>query len=158
MVYDCVVLFGILALGTMPFLPFVNGKVLVPAEVGALAYVYWAWEAGLCSLFFAYFWTRPRAQTLGMQAWRLRVERDDGSRVDWPVALRKIALVWILILLPVVGYWRIWHDWPKSSFAIATVMSLAPLVAAYTSIWMSRDKLTWHDRWTRTRVVVLPKQ
>lgn len=158
MSYDSVVLIGICALATMPFLPFVNGKVLIPAEVGGLAYVYWLCQAALCSLFFAYFWTRPRAQTLGMQAWRLRIERDDGAPIGWAVALGKIAILWLLILVPVVGYWQIWHDWPKSSFAIATVMSLAPLVAAYVSIWLSRDRLTWHDRWTRTRIVVLPKR
>ena len=158
MLYDGVVLVGVLVVATLPFIPLIHGKVLVPEEVGALAYAYWLWQAAICSLFFAFFWTRQRAQTLGMQAWRLRIERNDGSAIGWAVALKKIALLWILILVPLIGYWAIWHDWSKSTFAIATVVSIAPLVAAYVSIWLSRDRLTWHDRWTRTRVVVLPKR
>jgi uncharacterized RDD family membrane protein YckC len=157
MTYDGVVLIGVLAIATLPFVPLLNGRVMVPEEVGALAYAYWLWQAGICTIFFAFFWTRPRGQTLGMQAWRLRVEREDGGAVSWAIALQKIALLWLFLLVPLVSYWMLWRDWSKSAFTVALVLSLAPLLAAYVSIWLSRDRLTWHDRWTRTRVVVLPK-
>lgn len=156
MTYDAFVVVGLLAIATLPFIPLANGKVLIPEEVGGLAYAYWAWQAAVCSLFFAFFWTRS-GQTLGMQAWRLRVEHEDGRPLSWSTALTKIALVWLFVLVPVVGYWTIWRDWSKSVLAVALVGSLAPLLAAYVSIWLSSDRLTWHDRWTRTQVIVLPK-
>ncbi|MCF6435359.1 RDD family protein [Pseudoalteromonas sp. MMG022] len=37
-------------------------------------------------LFFAYFWTKS-GQTIGMRAWRLRVETDSGKPLSWPVAM-----------------------------------------------------------------------
>ena len=30
--------------------------------------------------------------------------------------------------------------------------------AGYCWIWIDRDRLAWPDRWTHTRVVVLPKK
>ena len=80
-------------------------------------------------LFFGLFWTR-RGQTLGMTAWRLRVEREDGSLLNWADVIKRLAAATVSLVLAFAGYWWIWID---------------------------RDKLAWHDRWTRTRVVVLPK-
>ena len=79
-------------------------------------------------LFFGWFWTRS-GQTLGMQAWRLRIETLAGDRLGWRQALLRLAL--------------------------ATV-SLACFGAGYWSLLFDPERRTWHDRWTRTRVVLLP--
>ena len=41
---------------------------------------------GVCAVYFIYCWTHG-GQTIGMLAWRLRVEREDGTALDWRLAL-----------------------------------------------------------------------
>jgi uncharacterized RDD family membrane protein YckC len=81
-------------------------------------------------LFFGVFWTWS-GQTVGMLAWRLRVERTDGTRLHWRDALLRMA---------------------------GAFVSLAALGCGYFWIWIDRDGLAWHDRWSGTRVVVLEKR
>lgn len=157
-VYDGLVLVAVLALATFAFVPFLEGKVLVSDEVGWLAYAYRAWLLLIATLFFAYFWTRVKGQTLGMQAWRLRIETMAGQAVSWGAALKRMAVLWGLTLPPIAGYWLLWHDWPSWARAVAWIISLTPLVLCYASAAFSRDKLSWHDRWTSTRIVQLPKR
>ncbi|MFL6577332.1 MAG: RDD family protein, partial [Povalibacter sp.] len=81
-------------------------------------------------LFFGWPWTR-RGQTVGMTAWRLKLERADGSLVSWTDAIKRLG---------------------------GAFVSLAVLGLGYFWIWIDREGLAWHDRWTATRVVVLPKR
>lgn len=158
MLYDCLPVLALLIIATFPFMPFVHGKVLVPREVGALAYVYWLVQLALTAGFFVFFWTR-KGQTVGMLAWRLRLQRVDGSLPDWRVALARLAIVFALLLPFLAGYWLIWRHWPdRHARVLAMCISLAPIAFAYLWIWIDRDRLAWHDRWTNTRVVVLPKR
>ena len=78
----------------------------------------------VAAVFFCGFWVHG-GQTLGMRAWRIRVVAD-GATFTWQRALAR--------------------------FAAATV-SLAP--AGLGLWWALRDseRRSWHDRWTRTRVV-----
>ena len=39
-IYDTLICVAVLMIATVPFIPFLNGKVLDPSEVGSLAYVY----------------------------------------------------------------------------------------------------------------------
>jgi len=53
-------------------------------------------------LFFGGCWTHG-GQTPGLRAWRLRLQRDDGAALRWPVAaVRYVAMLvsWIVALLP----------------------------------------------------------
>jgi len=45
-------------------------------------------------LFFGYFWTK-NGQTLGMQAWHLRVQNSDNSAIDWKQALIRFMTAFI---------------------------------------------------------------
>ena len=54
-------------------------------------------------LFFGYFWKKS-GQTIGMRAWRLKVQTLDGQLLNWPtamirslVALLGIGNIWVLI-------------------------------------------------------------
>lgn len=78
--------------------------------------------------FFMGFWMRG-GQTLGMRAWRLRVERQSGAPLDVATAALRLA---------------------------GGLASLACLGAGIFWLWFDRDGLTWHDRAAGTRVVVLP--
>lgn len=81
-------------------------------------------------LFFGWFWTRS-GQTLGMQAWRLRVQQPDGSAIGWRQALIRMGGAVLSGLCLGAGYWWALFD---------------------------RDRCTWHDRLSGTRVVLLPKR
>lgn len=80
--------------------------------------------------FYGYFWRR-NGQTLAMQAWRIRLDSATGGRPTWGQCLVRVA----------VG-----------------ALSLASLGLGYFWLWWDPDQLTWHDRASRTRVVVLPKR
>jgi uncharacterized RDD family membrane protein YckC len=83
----------------------------------------------VCFLFYAWFWMHG-GQTLGMRAWRLRVQRFDGGPITlWQALLRFLAAIpaWALLGL---GY--LW-------------------------ILVDRDRLALHDRFSESVIVRLPK-
>jgi len=158
LVYDTLVIIAVLMVATVPFLPLLHGKVLVPREVGPLAYVYWLWQLAVIAVFFGYFWTR-RGQTVGMVAWRVRLERRDGSRIGWLDAIKRIGIALLLAAPFLLGYPLVWGRWADPRLRLlATCISLAPLVLAYLWIWIDPDRLSLYDRWAKTRMVVLPKK
>ncbi len=80
--------------------------------------------------FFAWFWHRS-GQTLGMQAWRLRVDDIKGGRISYRQTMIRFAGAWVSALSFGLGYLWILFD---------------------------RDKCSWHDRLSHSRVVQLPKK
>lgn len=80
--------------------------------------------------FFGKFWTH-NGQTLGMQVWRVRVQNRDGSAIDLWQALLRFFIAMGSWLFCGLGY--LWMLWDK-------------------------DKLTWHDRYSESVVVQLPKR
>lgn len=83
----------------------------------------------LSFLFFGYFWTR-NGQTLGMQAWRLRVQTLDGQRLTWVQALIRF---------------------------LGAIIAWLPLGLGYLWMLFSDERLTWHDRWSESCIVQLPQ-
>jgi uncharacterized RDD family membrane protein YckC len=84
----------------------------------------------MVAAFYFYFWRR-NGQTLGMQAWRLRLDSKDGGRASLRQCLIRMPVGFLSLLCGGLGYWWIWID---------------------------RDRLSWHDRASGTRVAVLPKR
>ncbi len=79
-------------------------------------------------LFFALFWTW-KGQTVGMVAWRIRVQTPDGRLISGMQALLRFFSAGASLLCLGAGFW-----------------------------WMLFDKkqLTWHDRYSESCVVQLP--
>ncbi len=79
--------------------------------------------------FFSLFWTKS-GQTLGMQVWSIRVQNADGSAIDlWQALLRFLVA---LASWACLGLGFLWVLWDKR-------------------------RLAWHDRYSESRVVQLPK-
>ena len=129
MVYDGLLLLALLMVATGLFLPFTGGEAISPRDDPALEFVYRAVLLLLTLGFFGIFWTR-RGQTLGMASWRVRVEREDGALLGWGDALRRL---------------------------VAAVLSWLPLGLGFLWILVDPQRRAWHDRLSRTRVVVVPK-
>jgi uncharacterized RDD family membrane protein YckC len=79
-------------------------------------------------VFFAYFWMRA-GMTLGMQAWRLRVQSLEGRPITLQQSLIRFVVAIISFAAFGLGYWWIFFD---------------------------REQRSWSDIASRSRVVVLP--
>jgi len=79
--------------------------------------------------FFAKFWTHS-GQTLGMQVWGIRIQNADGTAIDLWQALLRFLIALVSLLCLGMGYW-----------------------------WMLLDKQnrTWHDMYSGSQAVQLPK-
>jgi len=78
--------------------------------------------------FFAYFWVR-HGRTLGMQAWRLRVQTSDGFNITLQQAWKRF---------------------------LAAIPALVLFGIGYLWMWLDPGRRTWPDRLSGTRVVTLP--
>jgi uncharacterized RDD family membrane protein YckC len=77
--------------------------------------------------FFAYFWVW-RGQTIGMLAWHLRVESDDGAPLRLGQALLRF---------------------------VGALLSFGTLGIGYLWMYIDPDRRTWPDMLSRTHVVHL---
>ena len=68
---------------------------------------------------------RGGGQTLGMRPWRLRVVAADGGTPTWRAVMLRYLVGTASLLLGGLGFWWAWID---------------------------RDRLTWHDRASGTRI------
>lgn len=79
--------------------------------------------------FFSWFWIKG-GQTLGMRAWRLQAIRNDGQPLTWRDALLRY---------------------------FSALLSLAAAGLGFFWVFVDRDKLAWHDRLSKTRLVMTAK-
>jgi len=78
-------------------------------------------------LFFGFFWTHS-GQTLGMQAWRIRVLRNDGGSISWKQAAIRFACAPPSLLLLGLGYWYCLMDPARRS--VPDLLSATHIVRA----------------------------
>ena len=98
----------------------------------------------VCFFFYGGFWTHG-GQTLGMRAWRLRLQRRDGQGIGWWQALLRF-LIGGLWLTPVV-----YLPW---ALGVSVGLSLAAGVGVLLVLLLLRLP----DRASETELVVLPKK
>ena len=119
MLYDAVVVLGIWVF-TVVLLVTLTGNVVVGWWVQSILFVE-------LFVFFTFFWLN-RGQTLGMQAWRLRIYRDD------PIDLRCVFLRFLGALL-----------------------GMACLFVGYFWILIDKQSRSWSDLLSNSQVVREPK-
>lgn len=80
--------------------------------------------------FFGYFWVRL-GQTLGMQAWKLRVQTVDGKHISLRQALIRF---------------------------MTAILSFACFGLGFFWMLFSANKATWHDSFSNTQIVLMGKK
>lgn len=109
-------------------LPFIAVRGGEPVETGENR-LYQFVLALVVFVFFVGFWSRS-GRTLGMQSWGLQLETEDGKVPSAATAsLRFFAALISLLPLGLGFFWQLWDP----------------------------DKLTWHDRISKTRLAHYPK-
>ncbi|NKB97435.1 MAG: RDD family protein [Pseudomonadales bacterium] len=81
-------------------------------------------------LFYGYFWLR-QGQTLGMKAWRLKLVDTDGQDPTMGQVIKRMLM---------------------------GPLSLICLGLGYAWYFVGTRQQTWHDRFSNTYVVLLPKE
>jgi len=84
----------------------------------------------VCFLFFGWFWTHG-GQTLGMRAWRLRLCRIDGQNLAWSTAVIRF---------------------------LSALLSWLALGLGFLWVAIDPQNRAWHDRLSKSVVVVLPRR
>lgn len=128
--YDSLLLVAVLMVATALFLPFTGGEAIDPRRHPALEWVYRAVLLLLVVGFYGVPWTRS-GQTLGMASWRLRAVREDGGPLTWADTVRRLA---------------------------AALLSWLALGLGWLWILVDPGRLAWHDRLSRTRIVLVEKR
>jgi uncharacterized RDD family membrane protein YckC len=123
--YDMLLVTAVLMLVTLVIIAMRGGEPIAPNN-----FLYQFALLATTGAFFTGFWVGG-GQTLGMKAWRLKVQRPSGERLSWKVGLIRFA---------------------------AGILSMLPLGLGLFWLVFDPNGQTWHDRIADTRVVVLPKK
>ncbi|HEY0334169.1 MAG TPA: RDD family protein [Stenotrophomonas sp.] len=98
------------------------------APFSALQWLLWACCWVVAGIYATTSWRRG-GQTLGMRPWRLHLQTVEGGPLGYAALWRRYCVGTLSLLLGGAGFWWAWVD---------------------------RDRLTWHDRASGTRLVRLP--
>lgn len=102
--------------------------------------------------FLGWFWTRPAGQTLGMQAWHVRLVRPDSGPVNWRQASIRFVVAlaqWCVVLATIALYLKGW--W-------LLALALAALIAAGLVLAQRHpQRLMLHDILSGTRLTRVKK-
>jgi uncharacterized RDD family membrane protein YckC len=122
MVYDAMIVLALWLLTLFIGVAVRNGPVVGPLVQTILFIELFA--------FFSYFWVW-RGQTVGMLAWGLRVESDDGAPMRLAQALLRF---------------------------IGALLSFAALGIGYLWIYVDPDRRAWPDMLSHTHIVHRPRR
>ncbi len=133
--YDLLLVIALAFVATFAMLPLTGGEAISTSTQGVVGHLY---HAVLVLAVFAYFgwcWTRG-GQTLGMKAWRIRLEPADGRRLNWSDALVRFVLGAATAWMAMLGVRYLLEPGGPLRTAGAVAM-LAPLVANFA--WIPFD-------------------
>lgn len=127
LLYDALLAAALLLLYTSLALFINSGQAIVPETAGAWVYCYYAGEIGVIAGYYAVC-CRLTGHTLGMRAWRLRVQRPDGDLLSWTQCWLRFA---------------------------CGALAWAPLGLGVLWLYVDRDRLSLTERLSGTRMVRL---
>jgi uncharacterized RDD family membrane protein YckC len=144
MIYDAMIVLAIWMLTLFAGVAIHNGAVVGPLVQSILFLEYFA--------FFAYFWV-ARGQTVGMLAWDLRLETDDGRPIRLAQALLRLlpGLLSFAIGLALIRFDSTHATLPGAAAAVIS------FVSGYLWMYVDPDRRTWPDMLSKSRVIHLPR-
>ncbi|GBU09450.1 hypothetical protein AwWohl_05880 [Gammaproteobacteria bacterium] len=126
MLYDSMALSASLMLVVAAWLPFNKGEAIGSDTLILLTLMRISLVLTFFS-FFSFFWHRD-GQTLGMRAWKIRMQQKNGENITYIQSILRICTALISFSCFGLGYFWIIID---------------------------PSKQAWHDKWTGTEVVSL---
>lgn len=124
MLYDLFPLIGLWIVATILWVLVFHGVYDAQHPDPVLRTLLSLWLLAVSAAYFVVSWTRVGA-TIGMRAWKLRLVRDDESRVDLRLAILRFVLALVSLAALGCGFWYAWFD---------------------------PERRAWHDRVCRTRM------
>lgn len=115
-VYDFILLIAVLFLMTAILLPF-SREAISPGNLIFKLYI-----VVVIFLFFGWFWVHG-GQTLGMRAWKIRVELDNGQNLGWSQALLRF-----IIGVLTFGIGLLWCLWDPRHRALHDVLARTQVI------------------------------
>jgi uncharacterized RDD family membrane protein YckC len=123
--YDTLVLCGVLIVAAALVVVPLGG--IYGIEIGSGNLLFQVYLCAVIFVFFAWFWVHG-GQTPGMRAWQVRLIRDEGTEVRWRDAMIRF---------------------------LGAIAAWAPCGLGFIWLLVDTNKLTWYDRLSRTRLVML---
>ena len=122
--YDSLLIIAMWLITTLLLVAFINDGTALQGPLFQFGLYFEA------CLFYSYFW-RLRGQTLGMQAWKIKLVSPSLQTLSWQECFARLFFALVSVSMLGLGF-----------------------------IWMlfDPDRLTWHDRASGTRVVLLRKE
>ncbi len=96
---------------------------------GHTDYVFQFYLLAVSFLYYAGSWVHG-GQTVGLKAWKLKVVSENGQRISWSQALIRF---------------------------VAAIISITPFGLGFLWMAVDRERLTWHDRLSKSKVIYLPR-
>ena len=146
--YDALLLIAIFFIAALP-LPLIESSV---RDSWWIQLIVQCLLVTLGFYFFGWFWTR-NSQTLGMRAWRLVIQQNDGNRVTWHSAVIRFSVA-LLSWLPaaLLACWVLIETSAVDSGNYPMLLLVVGLAAP------AGLAFRWHDRCSRTRLIVIERQ
>ena len=148
LLYDALLVIAILFIAALP-LPLVEEPVrtLWWARTLEQLYLLITWF-----LFLGWFWTHG-GQTVGMKAWRLKLQCVNGNKPSWRDAL-------IRFLVSSASFWLLLVLYGLEILSSKIAFILASIVFGLAFLWITIDQkgCAWHDHLSRTRLVMMNPQ
>jgi uncharacterized RDD family membrane protein YckC len=97
--YDTLIILAFLLIGTLILLPFTGGQAIEPQN-----FIYQIYLLAIELGYFVAFWVHG-GQTLGMRAWRIRVQTLNGKRLSWSQGITRLCWATVTVLPLGLGLW-----------------------------------------------------
>ncbi len=151
MTYDALLLTALLIFATAPVTLFTGGE----ATRSGNPFVS-SWLFMVSFMFFAWFWMHG-GQTLGMRAWKIRLQQEGGQAISlWQALLRFMTGLPAWIAFGLGGFLCSNFSSEHLPAILQTLKGLpCALLITPGSLWLLVDHWpnSWRDRFTQTQVV-----
>jgi len=114
LMYDTLAVLGII-LSSSLILVLINGEITQDNSINFILQRIILILSG--PLFYCYFWLKSSGQTLGMQAWKIKLVSEDGSELNWYICTKRCIISFLTIAPLGLGFICMAFDSNKRSLA-----------------------------------------